>query len=291
MYAYLRDHPELYLPERKELRYFGRDLEIRDRPPLTLDQYLAHFAGARPEQLIGTAYVWYLYSADAAGEIADFNPDARIIAMLRNPIDMLHALHGEHLSNGNEEIGDFTAALNAEADRRAGRRIPPHAHLVQGLWYSTVARYTEQLIRYADVFGRDRLHVIVFDEFAADTERAHRDVLRFLDVHDDVAPPLFEVVNASKRTRSERLRHFLARPPDVPRRIIRRVVPRSLRRALYERAKGLNVAPSPRDPMPLDTRERLRVAFSDEVERLSAFLDRDLTHWTAPADPAVTNRR
>ncbi|MGQ0608871.1 MAG: sulfotransferase family protein [Chloroflexota bacterium] len=291
MYAYLREHPDLFLPERKELRYFGGDLDIRDRHRLSEDDYRAYFAEARPEQLVGTAYVWYLYSAIAAREIADFTPDARIIAMIRNPIEMLHALHGEHLSNGNEEISDFTAALDAEPERRAGRRIPPHAHLVQGLWYSTVPRYTEQLQRYANVFGRERLHVIVFDDLAAHTEVVHRGVLRFLGVRDDVRPSAFQVVNASKRTRSERLRHFLARPPDIPRRVIRRVVPASLRRALYERAKRMNVAPAPRSPMPPETRERLRLQFVDEVERLSSFLDRDLTHWTAPAQEAAAGPR
>lgn len=282
MYAYLREHPGLFLPERKELRFFGRDLEVRDRPQLTLEEYLAHFSAADPGQLVGTAYVWYLYSGTAADEIARVSPDARIIAMLRNPPEMLHALHGEHLFNGNEDVDDFTAALAAEPDRRAGRRIPPHAHLPQGLWYSSVPRYTEQLQRYVAAFGRERLHVVIFDDFSADTERSFRDVLRFLGVSDDARPTDFAVVNASKRTRSERLRHFLARPPDLPRRIVRRVLPGRLRRAMYERAKQLNVRAQARAPMPPETRERLRTEFADEVERLSKFLERDLSHWSAP---------
>lgn len=286
MYAYLRQHPDLFLPARKELRYFGADLEIRDRVPLTEEEYLAHFAAAERRHVIGTAYVWYLYSSLAAREIAAFTPDARIIVMLRNPTEMLHALHGEHLSNGNEAIADFTAALDAEPDRRAGLRIPPHAHLVQGLWYSTVPRYTEQLQRYVDAFGRERLHVIVFDDFVADPAAAYHGVLRFLGVRDDARPAAFDVVNASKRTRSERLRHFLARPPEPLRALIRHSVPRGVRRGLHERAKRLNVTTAPRDPMPAATRERLRLAFVDEVERLSAFLGRDLSHWSAADEPA-----
>ncbi len=285
MYAYLRAHPDLYLPSQKELRFFGSDLEVRDRQPLTTAQYLAHFADARPAQRIGTAYVWYLYSRTAAAEIAAFAPEARIIAMLRNPVEMLHALHAENLSNGNEEITDFTAALDAEPDRRAGRKIPPHAHLPQGLWYSSVPRYTEQLERYAQAFGRERLHVILYDDFAADTPASYADTLRFVGVRDDVRPESFGVVNASKRTRSERLRHFLARPPDLPRRMISRTVPRRLRRALYERAKEINVRTAARHPMPPQTRERLRREFNDEAERLSTFLDRDVTHWTAGTPP------
>jgi hypothetical protein len=72
MYEYLRQHPALFLPQRKELRYFGSDLEIRDRQALTEAEYLGHFADAPRESLIGTAYVWYLYSKLAAAEIARF---------------------------------------------------------------------------------------------------------------------------------------------------------------------------------------------------------------------------
>jgi hypothetical protein len=276
MYAYLRGHPGLFLPERKELRFFGSDLEIRDRTPLTTEQYLAHFAAATSDAVIGTAYVWYLYSRAAATEIARLSPNARIIAMLRNPVDMLPALHAEHLTNGNEDISDFTAALDAEPDRRAGGRIPPHAHLPQGLWYTDVPRYAEQLERYFATFGRDRVRVIIFDDFVADPAAAYRETLQFLGVDDRYRPEAFEAVNASRRIRSERLRHFLARPPELPRRIIHHLVPAPLRRAAHERAKGLNVIAAPRRPIPAETAERLDAIFAPEVARLSSLLGRNL---------------
>ncbi|MEO5986565.1 MAG: sulfotransferase [Candidatus Limnocylindria bacterium] len=285
MYQYLRAHPDLYLPERKELRFFGHDLEIRDRRNLTPQEYLAHFAPARPRQLIGTAYVWYLYSTSAAQEIATYAPEARIVAMLRNPTDMLHALHGEHLSNGNEDIRDFTAALKAESDRQAGRRIPPHAHLPQGLLYSTVPRYTEQLERYVQAFGRERVHIVIHDDLASDTAGVYRDLLRFLAVRDDVRPAAFDIVNASKKTRSEWLRHMLARPPELPRRIIRALVPLAVRRAAYRRAQSANITAAPREPMSAATRHRLRALFAEEVERLSGFLGRDLSAWSTDPGP------
>ena len=277
MYEYLRTHPDLYLPERKELRFFGSDLDIRDRQPLTAEQYLAYFAAAPADALIGTAYVWYLYSRRAAEEIAQFSPDARIIAMLRNPVDMLPALHGEHIANGNEDITDFTAALDAEPERRAGRRIPPHAHLPQGLWYTDVPRYAEQLERYFAVFGRDRVRVILFDDFVADTAATFRETLDFLGVRTEFGPESFEPVNVSRRIRSERFRHFLARPPRLPRLIIRTFVPGRLRRSAYERAKRMNIEVAARQPIPPATVDRLRTNFAPEIARLSTLLDRDLT--------------
>jgi hypothetical protein len=282
MYEYLRAHPQLFMPERKELRFFGSDLEIRDRSQLGMDEYLAFFAGSGAARRIGTAYVWYLFSQRAAAEIHEFAPNAEIIAMLRNPIEMVWSLHSEHLFNGNEDIRDFTGALDAEPDRRQGRRIPAHAHLPQGLLYSQVPRYAEQLERYFTTFGRDRVHAIVYDDFAADVRSSYRSALSFLGVDADFSPPAFEVINANKRTRSEWFRQFLARPPELPRRLIRTVVPASVRRAAYERAKRMNIAATRREPMSPATRERLRRVFEPEVERLSLLLDRDLSDWVRP---------
>jgi hypothetical protein len=168
-------------------------------------------------------------------------------------------------------------------DRRAGRRIPPHAHLPQGLLYSEVPRYTEQIQRYTTVFGRDRVHVIVFDDFAVSPAEAYLSTLRFLGVRDDFAPAAFDVLNPNRRLRSERLRHFLARPPGMARFVARRMVPPQLRRAGHARLKALNVVREPRPPLPEHVRDALRRQFADEVDRLSAFLQRDLRHWTAPA--------
>ncbi len=278
LYTYLGRHPDVYLPDRKELRFFGSDLEIRDRVPLTQDGYLSYFAGAGDARRVGTAYVWYLYSTRAAEEIHRFAPDASILVMLRNPVDMLYALHAEHLTNGNEDIADFSEALDAEPLRREGRRIPPHAHLPQGLLYSTVPRYSEQLERYFDRFGRDRVHVAIFEEFIADPVAGYRQALAFLGLGDDrsLESSDFEVVNASRKLRSERMRHLLARPPELPRRIISRTVPAGVRKSLHAWAKRANVREAARPEMPAATRQRLQDLFAPEVDRVEALLGRGL---------------
>jgi len=290
LYTYLGRHPDVYVPERKELRFFGSDLDVRDRVPLTMDEYLAYFAGAGDARRVGTAYVWYLYSKSAADEIRRFAPSASILVMLRNPVDMLYALHGEHLTNGNEDITDFTAALDAEPLRAQGLELPPHGHLPQGLLYSTVPRYAEQLQRYIDRFDRERVHVSIFEEFVADPVAGYREILAFLDLQED--RPLeaadFEVVNPYRRLRSEWARHLLARPPDLPRRFIHRTVPGPIRRNVHAWAKRVNVRRASRPPMPAITRRRLEALFEPEIRRLEALLGREIASWRVPAtaDPA-----
>src|SRR5882672_1680365 len=96
MYTYLGQHPEIFMSARKEPHFFGTDLSS---PALVRDeqQYLSLFAKAQNEKRAGEASVFYLYSQRAAREIHAFCPSARIIIMLRNPVEMMYSLHSRHL--------------------------------------------------------------------------------------------------------------------------------------------------------------------------------------------------
>jgi len=112
------------MPFHKEPLYFGDDL-TRRYGRMSEEQYLALFREARTSQRVGEASSWYLYSTSAAREIAAFAPEARIIVMIRNPVDVMYAEHSQLIFNVEEDITDFGAALAAEPERRRGERMPP----------------------------------------------------------------------------------------------------------------------------------------------------------------------
>src|SRR5438876_10601316 len=99
LYEMLRDHPQIYTPELKEPWFFATDMRVRfqpsigGRPPQTLEEYLRLFREAKPGQRIGEASSSYLWSRTAASGIAQLSPDARIIAILREPASFLYSLH------------------------------------------------------------------------------------------------------------------------------------------------------------------------------------------------------
>lgn len=287
MTKYLRQHPEIYIPEVKELHYFGSDLVFRktlNRSPewfgMTEETYLSYFSRAVSNKKAGEASVLYLYSKSAAREIKEFNPEADIIIMLRNPADALYSWHGQNLYVCNEDIEDFDEALKAESDRREGRRIPDSSFWPEGLFYSEIMKFAGQVERYINVFGREKVHVIIFDDFRDDTAHVYESTLSFLGVETDFRPD-FEVVNPSKRLRFKPLYRILTTPPAFLRPIadgisrvafIRRLVSRSLQRfnTVYEK----------REPIDSEIRKKLQAKFAPDVERLSKLLDRDLTHWS-----------
>jgi hypothetical protein len=280
MIDYLKQHPEVFVPDRKELDFFGSDLRFH-RYRLSEAEYLAFFSGATTEKRAGEGSVWYLRSERAATEIKDFSPSARIIIMLRNPVEMLAALHSQRVYDGNEDIEDFADALAAEKDRRQGLRLPSGASDVFGCFYRDTAKYAEQVERYFAVFGEKRVRVIIYEDFANGTERAYRETCRFLEV-DDTFHPTIRVVNARKRVRSPALREFLRRPPPAAGWLLRALRLRPDRNGGYKGwLRRVNSSSHSLRTLDPGVRRRLQGELEPEVQRLSALLGRDLRHWCA----------
>src|SRR5215216_462742 len=226
MYDFLRQHPQVFMPRLKDITFFGQDLQFL-RPRISYDRYLSLFLDANGVPRAGEASVWYLYSKLAAEEIKAFSPGASIIVMLRNPVDMLYAQHSEFLHNCNEEIEDFEAALDAEEDRKQGKRLPKTVHLVEGLFYRETAKYAEQVRRYMDVFGQENVLVIIFDDFKQDTDKVYWQTLKFLGVDPNFRPK-FRRVNSNKVLRNRRMQEFLVAPPLFLKNVFDAIIPTRL---------------------------------------------------------------
>ena len=277
LFSYLGAHPGIFMPERKELHYFGSDLQSRMfmRDEKT---YLSLFQNAQDGQVPGEASVWYLYSRSAAKEIKTWCAEAKIIIMLRNPVDVLYSQHSQFLFNGNENIEDFEAAINAELDRKNGLRIPRSVHFVESLFYKDTVRFAEQVERYLKEFGRERVHIILYDDFKQDTEKEVRKTLRFLGVAEDI-PLRFRMVNPNKKIRSRLLWKMMYEPAPVLLRLWRTIVPVSMRNRIKDTTKRLNSRYQPRSPLEPAVRRRLLDDMASEIEQLGKVIGKDLSHW------------
>ena len=277
MYQYLRDHPDIYMAEYNEPHFFGSDLVGRNFEVFRgrLDAYLALFDGASGQKRIGERSTRYLHSTRAAAEIHAFDPDARIIVMLRSPVDMMYSIYyHQRMYSGTEDAPTFEEALALEPERKAGRHVPPGFRTVNGLLYRETARFAEQVQRYFDVFGREQVHVIIFDDVKEDTAGVYRRVLDFLGVDSSFRPDL-GIVHDSRQSRSMAVRNLIRHPLLVA---VGRRFP-TLTAPVYKTLMRLNSRPFKRPPMSAELRQRLQAELLPEVERLGELLDRDLTHW------------
>jgi hypothetical protein len=286
LYEMLSRHPQIFLPASKEPWFFASELRERTPPrpegtPATLAEYLALFEAAAPGQLIGEASALYLWSHTAAEAIAAVAPQARIIALLREPADFLRSLHLQFVQTYVETENDFRRAIELEPERRAGRRIPRYTYWPKALLYSDHVRYVEQLRRYHDRFGRAQVLVLIYEEFRADNEATVRAVLRFIGA-DAQVPVAVRDANPTVHVRSQQL-HELVHAVSVGRgpvsraakRAIKAVTPTRLRRDLVQLLKRRVVYGSP-PPPDEEFMLELRRRYSGEVAALSEYLNRDL---------------
>jgi hypothetical protein len=292
LYGYLDGHPDVYMSPVKEPLYFAPDVRSGQRSGLEYPDdepgYLALFADARAEKRLGEATTRYLVSRQAPGLIHKFQPDAYAIAMLRNPVEMLYALHNERVSQGHEPLTDFEQALAADADRTLRRRLPAGANEL-GAVYRESARYADGLERWFEALGRERVHVVVFDDFARDTAGEFRRVLEFLGVDPDYQPATFDTRNSSHRQRlwvrrivDSRMGNWLTH--DALGRVLG--TNSRARLALRFRQSRLNRRAAPRSPLAPAVRDRLATELRPEVERLSTLLGRDLVGPWLDRNPA-----
>ena len=199
--------------------------------------------------------------------------------MLRNPVDMMYACHNQQLYERNEDLVTFQDALDAEESRRNGLCLPERVKTVEVLLYRHIARYTQHIQRYVDAFGAENVHIIIYDDFKADTAATFRKALHFLDVSPDFQPA-FQIVNASMRVRSPALQDFLVHPPWVARRLVNAVLPRPVLQWLFSRFRWLNTKQERRAPMERGLRRTLQAECAGDVRQLGEMLGRDLSHWT-----------
>jgi len=279
LYEMLRRHPQIFMPDLKEPRWFASDLRERferlgaQAQPRSLEEYAALFEPAGASQVLGEASPSYLRSRAAAAEIARLRPDARIIAVLREPADFLRSMHLEMVQNRVEEETDLRRALEHE-------RVGGGAQGETVLRYTDRVRYVEQLRRYAERFPPEQVLVLIYDDFRAENDATVRQVLRFLGVDDTVAIEAVEA-NPSVRVRSlaidDAVRSLYAGSGPVAHTVKRvtALVPARARSRLFGAVRRKLVYAPPPQP-DAELMSELRRRFKPEVVALGEYLGRDL---------------
>ena len=268
LYTYLREHALVFMPAVKEPSFFAPDIMGDRRPIRTMQDYLNLFGPAGPAKRIGEASTTYFVSKSAPVQIKAFAPDAKIIIMLRSPVEKIYARFSEGRLNGREHNPSFEAALGAE--RKEGPSI--------GVGYMESARYLDKVQRYFHVFGRENVHIIIYDELVQNPSGAYEGVLRFLGLPSD-GRTTFPVINANHRARSVALQQFLDHPPKALRKLVVAALPRALRSHLRMLVVNRNLVYETRQPMSPELCVQLKREFRADVDGLGVLIGKDLSHW------------
>lgn len=278
---YLKAHPEICFSRGKEPGYFCDDF-LGARFSGSEEEYINRFFShcSDKHKAVGEASVWYLYSPSAVRNIMKCNPDAKIIVMLRNPIDMVYSLHSRLLYNREEDIENFKEAWFLQDLRAAGRNIPRGCRDGRFLLYREVGCFSVQLKRVYELVPKQQVLVILFDDFIEQTKQIYINVLGFLNVSQDYCPK-FERINENAVRRLNCLGEFTQQPPHFMINLAQKLKNISCIKNLriLPFLSRVNTKKQPRPPLSPKMREVLIEAFQNDIDDLSKILVRDLSHW------------
>ncbi len=282
LYRALNQHPQVFMSPLKEPGFFAYGGQLCDfyyhvgnsnvRVVIVtdLEEYAKLFQGATDELAIGEASTDYLYNptGSAPERIQHYIPDAKLIAILRNPVQTVysHFLYGIQL--GLEPLDDFEQALQVE-DERIRNNWGPFYH------YQRKGFYGRQLKPYFDRFGREQIRVYLYDEWAGDSTRTLKDVFRFLGVDDAFAPDTAAKARESGLPRSGELHRILTTHNRI-RSLARQLLPQAVRGRVRLALLNRNLT---KPQLAAETRWHLIEQYRDDILELEVLIERDLSHW------------
>lgn len=296
--SFLQQHPDVCFSAVKEPHFFTRhDLTSLKGPELRSfieKDYIARFFGDcfGRNNLRAEGSVTYLYAPERMRPILDLWPNARFIIALRDPVAMLPSLHARLLVTGDETIRDFAKAWAKIDDRAQGKSIPRSAIDPRFLRYDEAAKLGSKVEAFFDAVGRERCHVVLFDDLSTDPVGSYEALCKFLEI-EPLEGTLFEPQRTNKTIRIGWLQRLLKRPPRPIRAALageqfnrreRQVGAKESRAiaAVFSVRKRLldwNNVPKPREAVDPGVRREIITRLQSEVILLSRVIDRDLSHW------------
>src|SRR5215210_2968864 len=281
LYHYLKQHPEVYMSPVKEPKFFaleGKKLDFRgpnddahmNRKSVTdLDAYRALFRGVADEKAVGEASPLYLYSPEAPARIRRYIPEARLIAILRNPVDRAYSSFVQRVQKGDEPLKDFAQALREEENRVRDNWAPR--------WQvKQIGFYHAHLRRYYDTFEPDQIKVFLYEDLQGDPLGLAQSAYSFLGVDDTFVPEVSLVHNPSGIPKSKGVQVLLNRPNPL-RSVLKPVVPKRLRPHLSAYLQNRNIAEPP--PLEQGVRKELVDSYREDILKLEELIGRDLSKW------------
>lgn len=277
LYDMLKQRDEFFLPEKKELHYFSwpelsnttggpGDKHVVAEIPSTLEKYLSHFQGKRIGQVAVDISPSYLFHHASAERIQQALPDVRLCFILRKPVDKVYSQY-VHLVGEGREIHSFEEALTLESDRKD--------HGYSDMWlYRESGFYAEAIDHFQRVFGRDRVMVVLFEDFVQDPKKVLRELCCHVGLDGTQAFDTDLKSNVSGLPKSALVARLIS--PNLFTRFLRQVLPTSLGGLVRRFIRTLNSGSKP--VLPAHVQEALSDVYRNDIVRLESLIGRS-TGW------------
>lgn len=281
LYRYVRQHPEIFMSDRKEPHHFSYTEETKktNGPSDYIwtaitnpDEYESLFDDVKDETAIGEASPTYIYVPGTAERIHNKIPDPKLIAILRNPVERAYSAYMHLIRDDRETVNTFMEALLLEEERIKNNWGPIYH-------YTKCGMYFEQVIRYYRIFPKEKIMIIIYDDFKKHPLEVVQQIFNFLGVDPSFVPDMSSKPNVSGVPKIPFLQNFMNlifSKPNPIRSMSRKLIPESTRWRFTSFLRNKNLS---HQPMPNDCRQLLFSAFDDDILKLQRLLGRDLSCW------------
>ncbi|MFI5134805.1 MAG: sulfotransferase family protein [Chitinophagales bacterium] len=298
LYEYLKLHPEVYMAPIKETHHFSTDIDntkFRSNYARSLNkdlskwlesdlsegifhafvtdwkQYVQLFKNVKDEKAIGEVTNSYLYSKDAAKNIREKFPQAKIIMMLRNPAERAFSHYLMDLRIGYE-TDDFMTALKKDMAR------DPKGWGISNM-YVEIGQYYGQVKRFMEIFPKEQLRIYLFDDFVKNPEATMKDIFRFLGVSEKTQIDFGKKYNPSFIPKNKIISKLNTQKQvkDWLKSVLPKSVKSNFKKTFYTDKDLPKIKP--------EERKFLQDIFHDDVMKLSQLLNRDLSKWLENGKP------
>jgi len=278
-FHYLSMHPEIFAPAVKEPHFFCEDFP-GIRFVTGLDEYHQLFLDAGDRHLaIGEASPAYMYSTVAIERIRQYQPSAKLIVMLRNPIELVYSLHSQQLSTLNEDQQDFATAWALQGERLGGKSIPGTCLEPFFLQYGEIGQLGRHLKRVYSVFPEEQVQVIFLDDLKVDVGSVYARTIEFLGL-SPYQPESFPTLNPNKVNQSRFVARLTERGAGRFRLVSRLKKLVGLRNvSLRQKLRQINQRNVRREPLPSAVRRQLADFFEADIRELERVTGRNMDTW------------
>ena len=277
LHRYLQQHPQIYMTPTKETNFFafeGQEINfqgigdeaLKDFSITDLETYQAQFAEVTGEKAIGEACPAYLYYPEAASRIKQYIPDARLIVILRNPVDRAYANFLHTVRDDRETHQDFALALQDEATRIANNW--------EWFWhYIQVGFYGKQLKHYYEIFPASQIKVYLYENLKANSIALLQDIFRWLEVDDTFVPDMALRPNKSGMPKNKLIHQILTKPNPL-KTVLKPLFPAKIRQKIQH--QNLNTP-----QISQEVRQQLLDLYRSDILHCQDLINRDLSGWLA----------
>lgn len=278
---YLGQHPQIYISPKKEPYFFafenesvnfqspyGADKVINQAVVSKMEAYQTLFQDVSHETAVGEASTLYLYFPKAAPRIKHHLPNAKLIAILRNPIDRAYSGFMHALRENQEPVNDFTVALSQEKERIDQNYGPLWRYQDQGFYY-------QQLKLYYDSFNPEQIKIYLYEDLQNNLPALLHDIFLFLDVDTTFKPDTSSRYNMTGIPQNKFLHYFLSNA-HFAKSILKAFLPQ---RWLKDIAMSLNKANLVKPELSPLLRQQLIEVYREDITNLQELIEQDISHW------------